>query len=83
MFPQSIGYGIRATLVSTARQGLFLIPALLILTPTLGILGLQISQPIADVATFILAAVVIRGILKEILADSRTSGFPKAASKNS
>ena len=83
MFPQSIGYGIRATLVSTARQGLFLIPALLILTPTLGILGLQISQPIADVATFILAAVVIRGILKEILADSRTSGSPKAASKNS
>ena len=66
MFPQSIGYGLRATLVSTARQGLFLIPALLILTPALGILGLEISQPLADAATFLLAAAVIRGIIQEI-----------------
>ena len=30
MFTQSIGYGVRSTIISTARQGIFLIPALLI-----------------------------------------------------
>ena len=39
---------------------------LLILTPALGILGLEISQPLADAATFLLAAAVIRGIIQEI-----------------
>ena len=66
MMPQSIGYGIRATLVSIGRQGLFLIPALLILTPILGLLGIQISQPIADLCTFFLAAFVMNGIFKEM-----------------
>ena len=66
MMPQSIGYGIRATLVSIGRQGLFLIPALLILTPAFGLLGIQISQPIADLYTFFLAAFVMNGIFKEM-----------------
>ena len=66
MMPQSIGYGIRATLVSIGRQGLFLIPALLILTPVFGLLGIQISQPIADLCTFFLAAFVMNGIFKEM-----------------
>ena len=66
MMPQSIGYGIRATLVSTGRQGLFLIPALLILTPVMGLLGIQIAQPIADICTFFLAAFVMKGIFREM-----------------
>lgn len=66
MMPQSIGYGIRATLVSTGRQGLFLIPALLILTPVMGLLGIQISQPIADLCTFFLAIFVMKGIFREM-----------------
>ena len=44
MFPQSIGYGLRATLVSTARQGLFLIPALFILTPALDVYKRQLQN---------------------------------------
>ena len=43
-----------------------LIPALLILTPILGLLGIQISQPIADLCTFFLAAFVMNGIFKEM-----------------
>ena len=66
MTPQSMGYGIRATLVSISRQGLFLIPALLVLTPAFGVLGIQMAQPIADVGTFVMAAVVLRGIMKEL-----------------
>ncbi|MDO4268945.1 MAG: MATE family efflux transporter [Eubacteriales bacterium] len=66
MLTQSIGYGFRASIVAVGRQGLFLIPALLILPPAFGILGLQMAQPIADLFTFVLATVIVSGILKEL-----------------
>lgn len=66
MLTQSIGYGFRASLVAMGRQGLFLIPALLILPKLFGILGLQMAQPIADMLTFVLATVIVSGILKEL-----------------
>ena len=66
MTPQSIGYGIRATIVSTARQGWLLIPILLCTVPVFGVLGIRMAQPIADVGTFILAAVVTKGIFKDL-----------------
>ena len=66
MLTQSIGYGFRASLVAMGRQGLFLIPALLILPKMFGILGLQMAQPIADMMTFVLTTVIVSGILKEL-----------------
>lgn len=66
MTPQSMGYGTWATVVSTARQGWFLIPVLLFLTPAVGILGIQIAQPLADAGTFILAAWVLHKIFKDL-----------------
>ena len=62
-----MGYGTWATLVSTARQGWFLIPLLLFLTPVIGILGIQIAQPLADVGTTVLAVWVLHLIFKELL----------------
>ena len=67
MTPQSMGYGTWATVVSTARQGWFLIPLLLILTPAIGILGIQIAQPLADIGTTILAIWALRLIFKDLL----------------
>lgn len=66
MLTQSIGYGFRASLVAMGRQGLFLIPSLLIFPRTFGLLGLQISQPVADMLTFVVATVIVTGILKEL-----------------
>jgi len=66
MLTQSIGYGFRASIVAMGRQGLFLIPSLLILPQIFGLLGLQMAQPIADMLTFVLATVVVTGILKEL-----------------
>ncbi len=63
---QSIGYGYRSSLVSMGRQGLFLIPALLIFPRNMGLLGLQISQPAADMLTFVLATVIVVGVLREL-----------------
>ncbi len=66
MLPQSIGYGFRASLVAMGRQGLFLIPALLILPQIFGLLGVQMAQAVADVCTFLLASVIVARILKEL-----------------
>ena len=66
MFTQSIGYGARATLLSTARQGIFLIPALLILPNVLGLTGIQIAQPVSDVCTLILTFFVVTDVLKQL-----------------
>ncbi len=66
MLTQSIGYGFRASAVAMGRQGLFLIPSLLIFPRTMGLLGLQISQPVADMLTFVLATAIVTGVLKEL-----------------
>ncbi len=66
MLTQSIGYGFRASIVAMGRQGLFFIPAVLILPKFMDILGIQLSQPISDVFTFILSLVIVIPILKEL-----------------
>lgn len=66
MLVQSIGYSFRATLTAIGRQGLFFIPAILVLPRIAGILGLQLAQPVADVCTFILTQLIIMQVLKEL-----------------
>ena len=66
MLTQSIGYGFRASIVASGRQGICLIPPLLILPGIMGIRGLQLSQPTSDVLTSIIAAVIVISILKEL-----------------
>ncbi len=66
MMTQTIGYGFRASLVASGRQGLFLIPALFILPSAFGIRGLQLCQPVADALTFVLGVVIVLGILREL-----------------
>ena len=68
MFTQSIGYGVRATIIATARQGIFLIPALLILPQVLGLRGIQIAAPVSDVLTLFLAWGIVSGILRQLKA---------------
>ncbi|WP_101877719.1 MATE family efflux transporter [Lachnoclostridium edouardi] len=65
MFSQSIGYGVRATILSLSRQGLFLIPILVIGEHFFGLIGIQMAQPLADICTFIISTLIILGILKE------------------
>jgi putative MATE family efflux protein len=52
---QTIGKPVSASILASARQGLFLIPLLLILVPACGVLGIQISTPIADCCTFLIS----------------------------
>ena len=66
MLTQSIGYGFRASLLSSGRQGICLIPPLLILPGIIGITGLQMSQAISDVLTSLIAVVIMAQILREL-----------------
>lgn len=62
MFTQSIGRSLEATVIASARQGIFLIPALLILPRLWGLEGILIAQPISDVLTTLLAWVLVRKV---------------------
>ena len=55
MMLQTIGKTFKASLLAMSRQGLFFIPAILILPLIFGLFGIQLSQPVADIASFILA----------------------------
>jgi len=55
MMFQSIGKTSRATLLATTRNGLYMIPAILILSRLFGLTGILLSQPIADIASLITA----------------------------
>ena len=55
MFLQNIRRTIPATIMAMSRQGIFLIPSLLLGNMLLGFLGVEIAQAVADTASFLLA----------------------------
>ncbi len=65
MLLQTTGQVVSASILGMARQ-LFLIPCLWVLTPWLELTGLQISQPIADVITFVIAIPMSTRFLKTL-----------------
>ena len=66
MMTQTIGKTFRASLLAAARQGIFFIPAILILPDFLGISGIQLAQPTADICAFLLAVILNRSVIKEM-----------------
>jgi putative MATE family efflux protein len=72
MMTQTIGRSARASVLAAARQGIFFFPLILALPPLLGLEGVMLTQPAADVLAFILSVWIIRPILKEMSA--RTTG---------
>lgn len=55
MLFQNIRMPFRSTLLSIGRQGLFFIPAVLILPRLLGLQGVEMAQAVADVCTFLMS----------------------------
>lgn len=53
---QSIGKSWTATFLSALRQGICFLPAIFILPVFLGVRGVQLAQPAADLCTFLVAA---------------------------
>ncbi len=66
MMSQTIGKAIPASFLAMARQGLFFIPAVLILPHFLGILGVELSQAVADAITIAVAIPLQLKIMREM-----------------
>ena len=66
MFQQVTGKTAGATFLAMARQGLFYIPTILLLTSLLGKQGIQMSQMISDLLTFACAVPLQLMILRKV-----------------
>ncbi len=66
MMLQTMGRVVGATVLAIARNGLSFIPAVLILPLVLGLDGVLLAQPVADVVAFLMAVPVTIKVLKEL-----------------
>ncbi len=67
---QSIGKAVPALLLSLTKQGFFLIPLILILPPFLGVYGVWIAFPIADVLSTILTGYYLNKEVRKTLTNA-------------
>lgn len=63
---QALGKGVPAGILSISRQGLILIPAILLLPPIIGLNGVILAQPIADGLTVLMTGILALRINKDI-----------------
>lgn len=66
MLLQTIGESRKASILAFARQGLFFLPLILILPRFFGILGIQLSQPFADLLTFLITIPLTTHVIRNI-----------------
>jgi Na+-driven multidrug efflux pump len=66
MMMQTIGKAVKASILALTRQGIFLVAFLFMLTPPLGVLGIQLSQPASDLASFLLSIPLSLSVLREL-----------------
>lgn len=66
MLQQNIGKSRAASILAMGRQGLFFLPLILTLPHFFGLLGIQMTQPISDVCTFLLAVPMGISLLREL-----------------
>ena len=66
MMLQAIGKGIKASITSSARSGIFFIPIILILSSTAGLFGVEISQAIADLLSIAISIPLAASELKKM-----------------
>ena len=68
MMLQTMGRTVPATFLAMARQGIFFIPLVWILSSTLGFLGVQMTQAVSDVLTLACAIPIQMKVLRELAA---------------
>ncbi len=66
MMEQSIGKTVSATFLSVARQGMFFIPLVLILSAVFGLVGIQLTQACADTLTLLCAVPIHLRVMKQM-----------------
>ena len=84
MLLQTTGKMWRASILGFARQGIILIPIVLILPQFIGIWGIQIAQPLADLISFIISVPMTMGVIRQMNEGAKVeeaSIFAKASEK--
>ena len=71
MLLQSMGKGIKASICSSARNGIFFIPLILTLPHFFGLAGVEMTQAWADVLSFLLAVPMAWSELKNMKEDAQ------------
>lgn len=66
IFFQAIGKSIKSAILSLSRQIVFLIPAMVILGSTFGIMGVLYAGPFADGLAFVIAGILLIGEIKHL-----------------
>lgn len=66
MMFQAVGKAGRATFAAASKQGIFFMPLIFILPRILGILGIQLTQPFADVLSFLVCTPLVFQFFKEL-----------------
>jgi Na+-driven multidrug efflux pump len=66
MMLQTMGLAREASLVAGARQGMFFLPAVLLLPSVLGLLGVQLSQTVSDTCSLLLTVPLTLRVLRDM-----------------
>lgn len=66
MFLQATGKGVKASITSSCRNGIFFIPLLYLLSTVYGLQGLEMTQGIADILTFLATVPLTVAELKKL-----------------
>lgn len=69
MMLQTLRKPVRATIMAAARQGLFFIPCLIILSHLLGLRGIEMSQMVSDLCAALIAIPLTYAVLRELHRD--------------
>ena len=73
MTQQTMGWMGSASILAMARQGLFMVPMVLLLSHFFGLFGLQIAQPVSDLLTLCLAIPLQIRVLRHLNQPDRPS----------
>ena len=73
MLMQSLRISGKATILALSRQGIFYIPAILILPHLLGQTGIALAQPVADILSFVLTIFLVKPTVKELKDKTRSN----------
>lgn len=70
---QTVGRSWTATLLACLRQGVFFIPAVLVMSNTMGLLGLQWAQSVADILASLFCLPFLIKFIRELKNEAKTA----------
>ena len=68
MMLQSIGKGVKASIVASARQGIFFLPLIVILPHFFGLTGVEVCQAVSDVCALSISIPIGFSVIREMRA---------------